>query len=302
MQVIETIRDFREQLKRAKRKIAETKGEATVGFMPTLGYMHEGHLSLIERARRECDIVVVSVFVNPLQFGRGEDFDRYPRDKERDSRLAEQAGADFLFAPDVSEMYPEPPKTTVAVKQITDVMCGASRPGHFEGVATVVTKLFNIVQPDRAYFGLKDAQQVAVIEQMVRDLNMPVTIVRCPTLREPDGLAMSSRNVYLNPEERKQALVLSQALAQVHRWAAEPGMTVEELRRRIRSHIETAPLAEIDYVDIRTYPALEPVTEMEQFDGTRPILVALAVRFGKTRLIDNRILFLEGGDGTCSLR
>lgn len=293
MKVAETIAALREQLAEAKQQNIRSGKSARVGFVPTLGYMHEGHLSLIRRARNECDIVVVSVFVNPLQFGKNEDFDKYPRDRERDIQLAEQAGTDFVFIPDVSEMYPQPFRTKVIVSGITDVLCGASRPGHFEGVATVVSKLFNIVQPDRAYFGQKDAQQVAVIEQMTRDLNIPVQIVPCPTVREPDGLAMSSRNVYLSPEERRQAVVLSQALAQTDRWLREPGMTVERLKQHIREHIATAPLAVIDYVEVVTYPSLEPVTSMEQMDGRQPILIALAVKFGATRLIDNRILFLE---------
>lgn len=288
MKSIETIHELRTTLKEARRKTEKTKETATVGFMPTLGYMHEGHMSLIRRARQECDIVVVSIFVNPLQFGPNEDLDKYPRDTERDLLLASEAGADYVFMPSVKEMYPTPTKTTVVVKQITDVLCGASRPGHFEGVSTVVTKLFQIVQPDKAYFGMKDAQQVAVIEQCTADLNMPVQIVRCETLREPDGLAMSSRNVYLNEEERKQAIVLSATLAKVADWIKEPNMTMEQLNRNIRQSIESAPLARIDYADIRTYPGLEPVESLEHWNGT-DILVALAVKFGNTRLIDNRI-------------
>lgn len=291
MESIATINELRAKVKAARREIEITKRESTVGFMPTLGYMHEGHMSLIRQARRECDIVVVSIFVNPLQFGQNEDFDKYPRNTERDLQLAAEAGADFVFVPTVEEMYPTPIKTTVVVKQITDVLCGASRPGHFEGVATVVSKLFQIVQPDRAYFGMKDAQQVAVIEQFTHDLNMPVRIVRCETLREPDGLAMSSRNVYLNEEERQQALVLSESLGKVAGWVAEQGMTMERLERNIRGTIEAAPLARIDYVEIRTYPGLDAVTSMEQWNGSEPILVALAVKFGSTRLIDNRIFF-----------
>lgn len=291
MESIATIKELRAKLKSARREIESTKRESTVGFMPTLGYMHEGHMSLIRQARRECDIVVVSIFVNPLQFGQNEDFDKYPRNTERDLQLAAEAGADFVFVPSVKEMYPTPIKTTVAVKQITDVLCGASRPGHFEGVATVVSKLFQIVQPDRAYFGMKDAQQVAVIEQFTADLNMPVHIVRCETLREPGGLAMSSRNVYLNEEERKQALVLSESLGKVAGWVAEQGMTMEKLVRNIRATIEAASLARIDYVEIRTYPGLEAVTSMDQWNGSETILVALAVKFGSTRLIDNRIFF-----------
>lgn len=292
MQVHTMIQQLRTAIAARKQELRTTlrDREPRVGFMPTLGYMHAGHLSLIDRARQECDIVVVSIFVNPLQFGANEDFDKYPRDNERDTRLAAEAGADFVFIPSVQEMYPQyPTKTKVVVNEITDVLCGASRPGHFEGVATVVAKLFNIVQPDRAYFGQKDAQQVAVIEQMVQDLNMPLTVVPCPTLREPDGLAMSSRNVYLSEEERKQALVLSQALKLAEDLTATHAgsITPEELRSRLESHIRTAPLAVIDYIDIRTYPSLQPV---ETLDTDQPVLIALAVKFGRTRLIDNTIL------------
>lgn len=288
---INTISELRGALKQARAAAEQTKPVSTVGLIPTMGYLHEGHMSLIRRAKAECDIAVVSIFVNPLQFGPAEDFDKYPRDAERDLKLAAEAGADFVFMPSVNEMYPAPTKTKVIVQTITDVLCGASRPGHFDGVATVVSKLFHIVQPDKAYFGMKDAQQVAVIEQFTYDLNIPVQIVRCETLREPDGLAMSSRNVYLNEEERKQALVLIETLRLIDDWVAEEGMTIDRLMRNIRGHIETAPLARIDYADIRTYPGLEPVTSMDQWNGTQPILVALAVKFGNTRLIDNRIFF-----------
>ncbi|MEF3301763.1 pantoate--beta-alanine ligase [Paenibacillus sp. GYB003] len=294
MRTLHTINETRAALKEARRAVERTKETSTVGIVPTMGYLHEGHMSLIRRAKSECDIVVVTVFVNPLQFGPNEDFDKYPRDERRDRKLAEEAGADFMFMPSVNEMYPAPTKTKVIVANITDVLCGASRPGHFDGVATVVTKLFHIVQPDRAYFGMKDAQQVAVIEQFAFDLNAPVRIVRCETMREPDGLAMSSRNVYLNDEEREQATVLIRTLRRIDDWIREEGMTIERLAGRIREHIETAPLARIDYAEIRTYPGLEPVVSMEQWDGSQPILVALAVKFGKTRLIDNRIFFPEG--------
>lgn len=289
MLALYTIDDMRSALKQARRPAEQTKLTSTVGMIPTMGYLHEGHKSLIRRAKSECDLVVVSIFVNPLQFGPTEDFDKYPRDAERDLRLAEEAGADFVFMPSVQEMYPAPIKTKVIVTSITDVLCGASRPGHFDGVATVVTKLFHIVQPDRAYFGMKDAQQVAVIEQFTADLNSPVRIVRCETLREPDGLAMSSRNVYLNEEQRKQAVVLIDTLRHIDGWVAEPGMTIEKLTAYIREHIESAPLARIDYAEIRTYPGLEPVASMEEWHVNQPILVALAVKFGGTRLIDNRI-------------
>lgn len=258
-----------------------------IGLVPTMGYLHEGHVSLIRRARKECDVVVLSVFVNPLQFGPREDYDRYPRDLDRDARIAEQAGVDVLFAPSVEEMYPEKPLTTVTVSRLTDRLCGASRPGHFDGVATVVAKLFHIVEPDRVYFGLKDAQQVAVVERMVRDLHFPVEIIPCPTVREKDGLAVSSRNVYLSEEEREQATVLSAGLREV----AEKVQAGEMTRSRqvidyLQGRISSKPLARIDYVDVLTYPDLTPVDALQ---GQR-ILVAVAVHFGSTRLIDNVIL------------
>jgi pantoate--beta-alanine ligase len=247
-------------------------------------------MSLIKAAREQCSIIVLSIFVNPLQFGPNEDFDRYPRDTEKDLRLAEEAGVDVVFLPQTEEMYPRRTKTTVAVSDVTSRLCGASRPGHFDGVATVVTKLFNIVKPDQAFFGLKDAQQVAVIQQMVFDLNMDVEIVPCPILRESDGLAMSSRNVFLQPEERKQALVLSQALKLAEAWISQhPSFNVSELRKLVTEHIQTAPLADIDYVEVLSYPSLEPIVEMGNADADK-LIIALAVKFGKTRLIDNIIL------------
>jgi pantoate--beta-alanine ligase len=282
MKIIQTVAEMRKELK---------KQTGTIGFVPTMGYLHQGHLSLVERARKENDVVVLSIFVNPLQFGPNEDYDRYPRDLDRDAELAEKAGVDFIFHPDVQEMYPEAPLTQVNVKQITERLCGKSRPGHFAGVATVVSKLFHIIQPDRAYFGLKDAQQVAVIEQMVRDLHFPVTIVPCPIVREEDGLAMSSRNVYLSPEEREQALVIYQALQQA-KERVEKGELVEarDVIRFISEQIETRPLARIEYVEAVSYPKLEPVERLDR----PPVLVAVAVHFGKTRLIDN---FLYEGKG-----
>ncbi len=220
MQVIQHITDLRQSIRSRRAEQPSLR----VGFVPTMGFLHEGHASLLEAARRSCDIVVLSIFVNPLQFGPNEDFERYPRDEERDLAVAEQAGTDIVFLPQVAEMYPQPIKTMVSVREVTTRLCGASRPGHFDGVATVVAKLFHIVQPDAAFFGMKDAQQVAVIEQMVLDLNLPVEIVPCPTIREADGLAKSSRNVYLNEEERKQATVLSAALREAETALAESGV------------------------------------------------------------------------------
>lgn len=286
MEVIHSIADLRSRIGKYRRK-----NDGSVGFVPTMGYLHEGHASLLRKARSQSGLVVLSIFVNPLQFGPGEDFERYPRNTERDLEVAEAAGADLVFMPTVSEMYPTPTRTTVAVSGITSRLCGASRPGHFDGVATVVCKLFHIVQPDQAFFGLKDAQQVAVIKQMVLDLNLPVEIVPCPTLREQDGLAMSSRNVYLSEDERKQALVLSQALDKAKEFVqARNSFNATELQSLVSSHIATAPLAVIDYAEVLTFPTLEP---FENSTHTDSIIIALAVKFGKTRLIDNVILQLR---------
>lgn len=283
MKVVKRIDEVRAAVRQARQE------GKRIGFVPTMGYLHEGHLSLIDRAREMTDYVVMSIFVNPLQFGPNEDYDRYPRDLERDERMARQRGVDLLFAPDVAEMYPEPIKTTVHVADLSAPLCGASRPGHFDGVATVVLKLFHIVQPTTPFFGLKDAQQVAVVSRMVRDLNVPVTIVPCPIVREADGLAMSSRNVYLSPEERRQATVLYESL----QWAKEAVATGlrdwEALKRGVRERIAQKPLAEIDYVDVLAYPDLVPPRGVPG----EQVLIAVAVRFGRTRLIDNALVTLE---------
>jgi pantoate--beta-alanine ligase len=255
----------------------------TWGFVPTMGYLHEGHLSLVRRARAENDRVAVSIFVNPTQFGPHEDYARYPRDLERDLRLLEPLGVDLVFIPSVEEMYPPGFQTWVIVEEVSRPLEGASRPGHFRGVATVVAKLFNILQPDRAYFGQKDAQQTVVIRRMVQ--NIPVEIVICPTVREPDGLAMSSRNTYLNPEERRAATVLFRALqaAKVRYEAGE--RDAERLREAMREVIRAEPLARIDYVSV-AHP--ETLQELERVEG--PALLSLAVYIGTTRLIDNLML------------
>lgn len=279
LQQINTVAEMREHIQTARMQ------GKRIGIVPTMGYLHEGHLSLVRAAREKCDVVVMSIFVNPLQFGPNEDFDRYPRDLERDRALADQAGVDVLFTPDVSEMYPRKILTNISVSNVTNPLCGRSRPGHFDGVATVVMKLFQIVQPDYAFFGQKDAQQVAVVTQMVQDLNVPVQIVPCPIIREADGLAMSSRNVYLTPEERAQALVLSHSLSLAEKWLRE-GVTIEEVRGRVMDIISEKPLAAIEYVEILSYPELEP---LEQAVSGTTLILALAVRFGKTRLIDNWI-------------
>lgn len=255
----------------------------TVGFVPTMGYLHEGHLALVRRAKAECDAVVVSIFVNPLQFGPAEDFARYPRDPERDLRLCRETGVDAVFIPADEEMYPSGYCTYVEVSgTLTSCLCGASRPGHFKGVATVVTKLFNIVQPHRAYFGAKDYQQALVIERLVEDLNFDLEIIVVPTVRESDGLAMSSRNVYLQPEERRAATVLYRSLQAAQEMVAAGERDVATIVERVREMITAEPLATIDYVEIRRLPDLAEITTIEG-----RALLALAVRIGKARLIDN---------------
>jgi len=288
MRMIETIAELRAAVAEWRR---DNPG-GTVGFVPTMGFLHDGHASLIRRSAAENGLTVVSVFVNPLQFGPNEDFERYPRDADRDRQVSEAAGADLLFMPSAHEMYPRPAATRVQINGLTDRLCGASRPGHFDGVGTVVSKLFNIVMPDKAYFGLKDAQQVAVIERMVFDLNFPVRIVPCETVREPDGLAMSSRNVYLSAEERRQAVILHETLKMAEEKFAEPGTTPGELKAAMHARIRRAPLAETDYAEVLTWPDLQPPADIP-FDQMPPgsrFIAALAVKFGRTRLIDNRLL------------
>lgn len=252
------------------------------GLVPTMGYLHEGHLSLMRRAREECASVIVSIFVNPLQFGEGEDLGRYPRDLERDLDLAAQTGVDAVFAPSTGELYPEGFATAVKVRGIEDILEGAARPGHFTGVATVVSKLLNIVQPDLLYMGQKDAQQAVLVRRMIEDLNFPVRLVLSPTIRERDGLALSSRNVYLNPEERAAAAVISRALFAA-RDSGELGP--EALERMVRDRINSEPLARLEYVSANDAQTLGSVT-----DKTRSILVSCAVHFGGTRLIDNVVI------------
>lgn len=256
-----------------------------VHFVPTMGYFHEGHLSLMRRARADNGAVIVSIFVNPLQFGPNEDFAQYPRDFERDCQLAKSVGVEAIFAPDVAEMYPEGFQTEVRVKELSKPLCGKSRPGHFEGVVTVVLKLFQIVMPDRAYFGMKDYQQLRIIQQLVRDLHLPVEIVPCPIVREPDGLAMSSRNVYLSPDARAAAVVLYRSLQWAQAQYAAGKRDAIKLRTGVYEQIAAEPLARIDYVEVVDAETLQPIERIE-----RPALVALAVFFGRARLIDNCLL------------
>lgn len=291
MEVIEQIATLRAVLQ--KKRIALGAG-ARIGFVPTMGYLHEGHMSLIELAKAQCDVVVLSIYVNPLQFGPTEDLATYPRDLQRDLDIARKHGVDVVFAPSDKEMYPSHIKTRVIVSGVSDVLCGASRPGHFDGVATVVMKLLQIVQPERVYFGMKDAQQVAVIKQVVHDLNVDVDVIAGDTVREDDGLAKSSRNVYLSAEEREQAVVLYEALQLAERLVKEqPELTISAWRQRIEAHILTASLASIDYVEVLSYPALETIqadAKLGQVIEDNTLIIALAVKFGRTRLIDNRVI------------
>ena len=269
-----------------QRDILKLKREGKrIGFVPTMGYLHEGHLSLIRKARGENDIVVISIFVNPTQFGPREDYRRYPRDLKRDLRLAREEGVDIVFYPSVEEMYPTKYRTYVEVEELSNVLCGKSRPGHFRGVTTVCAKLFNIVLPDVAYFGQKDAQQAIIIKRMVRDLNFPLKIKVLPIVREKDGLALSSRNVYLSSEERKEATVLYRSLKIAEQMVKEGVKDSRKIKRRVRSMISRKETAKIDYVEIVSLEDLEPVTVID-----KPALLALAVWFGKARLIDNTIL------------
>lgn len=278
MKIAYTVEDVKSQVRQWKKE------GLTVGLVPTMGYLHEGHESLIKRAVAENDRVVVSVFLNPTQFAPNEDLASYPRDFEADTKLCEGAGAALVFHPEPSEMYAEDACTFVDMTAVTKELCGKSRPIHFRGVCTVVNKLMNISMADRAYFGQKDAQQLAVIRRMVRDLNMNVEVVGCPIIREPDGLAKSSRNTYLSEEERKAGLVLSQAVKLGQKLVAEGEKSAAAVTGAMSELISAEPLAKIDYVSMVSWDSIEPV---ETIEG--PVLVAMAVYIGKTRLIDNFI-------------
>lgn len=276
MKIVKDIDELRRDLKGYK-----LEGKS-IGLVPTMGYLHEGHASLIRKARAENDIVVVSDFVNPIQFGPKEDLKTYPRDLESDSKLCENIGVDFIFAPEASKMYHDR-KTFVDIEDMSNNLCGAKRPGHFRGVCTVCTKLFNITGADRAYFGQKDAQQVAIIKKVVFDLNIPIEIIPCPIVREDDGLALSSRNTYLSEEERKAALCLSKAIFKGEDLA-KSGSSVSEVLEKMKEIISSEKLARIDYISAVDLSTME---DAKDFDGDR--LVAIAVFIGKTRLIDNFI-------------
>ena len=279
MIICKRISEVREILKGQREK------GSRVSLVPTMGYLHRGHLTLVEEAKRDGAFVVMSIFVNPLQFGPKEDFSSYPRDLERDAKLAEEAGVDILFNPEVEEMYPSMNLTHVEVGELGDSLCGASRPGHFRGVTTVVSKLFHIVQPDRAYFGQKDFQQYLILRRMVRDLNFPIEIIAVPIVREEDGLALSSRNVYLSPEQRVEALVLNRSLQAAEEWIRDGERRAEVIEERIKEKIRSESSGEIDYVEIRSAETLEKAIDINEL-----VVIALAVRFGATRLIDNKIV------------
>jgi len=280
---MEVIKSPSEMQQRASAWRREGK---VIAFVPTMGYFHEGHLSLMREGRERGDVLVVSIFVNPTQFGPGEDFDRYPRDMERDLRMAEEVGVDVIFAPTVEEMYPEGYQTYVEVEKVTKYLCGLSRPGHFRGVTTVVTKLFNIVKPHVALFGQKDYQQLITIQRMVKDLNMDVEIVGMPTVREEDGLAASSRNVYLSPEERKAALSLHRSLRRAEELFSEGVRESQRILEEVKKVLEAEPLVKIDYVHVCDPETLE---DIEGPIGERA-LVAVAAKVGTTRLIDNTLV------------
>jgi pantoate--beta-alanine ligase len=279
MDVLETIEQMRSACQAAKT------GEKRLGFVPTMGALHEGHLSLVRTARERCDVVAASIFVNPTQFGPNEDFSKYPRSFERDQELLEKEGVELLFAPSVKEMYPEEAVTFVTVEGLSERLCGKSRPGHFRGVTTVVAKLFHITQPDFAFFGQKDAAQVAIIIRMVRDLNLGVEIVVCPIVRAADGLAMSSRNAYLTPQERKSALVLSRSLTQIKKLFEQGERSTSTLGAAGRQTFAEEPSVRLDYLEIVNPQTLEPVEHIID-----PALVAVAAFVGGTRLIDNIVL------------
>lgn len=276
MKVIQSIQEMQQQMKVLKKQNNE------IGFVPTMGYLHEGHTTLVDQARRENDIVVMSIFVNPLQFGPNEDFERYPRDFERDERLAEEKGVDILFYPQVDDMYPSPLSVSMSVNRRADVLCGQSRPGHFDGVVTVLTKLFNIILCDKVYMGMKDAQQVAVVSGLIEDYNYPVELIPVDIVREDDGLAKSSRNVYLSEQERQEAPQLYEGLKLAIEKVQEGERDPAELITFMKEHIETKTSGVIDYIEIRSYPELENLTKL---DGE--FIIALAVKFEHARLIDN---------------
>ncbi|MCD6188300.1 MAG: pantoate--beta-alanine ligase [Desulfuromusa sp.] len=282
MDIIRSVTEMR------KRVVSAQAAGQTISFVPTMGFLHQGHLSLLEEGRRRGDLLVLSIFINPTQFGPGEDLDDYPRDLEQDSQLAQQAGVDIIFVPEAKAMYPPGYATYVDVEGISETLCGTSRPGHFRGVCTIVSKLFNIIQPQVAIFGNKDFQQLAVIKRMTLDMNLPVEILGLPIFREADGLAMSSRNVYLSPDQRRQALVLSQSLATAKELVAAGELDCATIIVQLKKYIDQQPDVRIDYVQICHQLTLE---DQNRVDADSVLL--LAVFIGKTRLIDNSFLVIK---------
>ena len=288
MDIIKSIGDLRKAVRNAR------SAGRTIGVVPTMGYLHEGHLSLMRRARRENDLVVATVFVNPTQFGPNEDFEAYPRNAQRDIDLMQAENVDIAFMPEADDLYPHGYATYVEVQgPMTQALCGASRPGHFKGVTTIVAKLFHLTTPHRAYFGQKDAQQVAVIRQMARDLDFDLEVVACPTMREPDGLAMSSRNSYLSDSQRADAVVISRALFEARDMIAAGETQAGKVIDHVRTRIEAVEQADIDYLAVVDYHTL---TDLEVLDGS--VLIAVAVNFGNTRLIDNLAIDMPTGSGS----
>jgi pantoate--beta-alanine ligase len=288
MEIIESAKQMQET------SLSLRKQGHIIGFVPTMGYLHEGHVSLIERAKKDCSKVILSIFVNPTQFGEGEDYEKYPKDFERDQKLAATAGTDYVFIPSAREMYPKGFKASVKVRDIDSVMCGSFRPGHFEGVCTVVAKLFNITLPHRSYFGLKDYQQYLIIKKMVEDLNFPLWIVGCPIVREEDGIAMSSRNKYLSVNERKNATILAECLNLAESLTRKGDADLETIRNTVLEKLYGNPfVSKVDYFDFRDSETLEILTSIKEHDfksSGGDLLIACAVRIGSTRLIDNTVL------------
>lgn len=279
MEILKTVNEVRARIREWKKQ------GYSIGFVPTMGYLHEGHASLLRKAKEECDKVVASIFVNPMQFGANEDLDSYPRDLQADAGLCESLGVDLIFNPEPEEMYADGFCSFVDMNGLTKELCGKSRPVHFRGVCTVVCKLFNIVTPDKAFFGQKDAQQLAVIRRMTKDLNMDIQIIGCPIIREKDGLAKSSRNVYLNEEERRAALILSQTIRLGEQMIKDGVTDTKELIASMKENIAKEPLAKIDYVEA---VCMDTIEKTDKIEGS--VLVAMAVYIGKTRLIDNFIV------------
>ncbi|MYL48492.1 pantoate--beta-alanine ligase [Halobacillus litoralis] len=266
-----------------------TKNGESIGFVPTMGYLHEGHIRLIKEAKKENDKVILSIFVNPLQFGKGEDLDTYPRDEDHDRHVAKENGVDLVFLPTNETMYPQPLSVNMTVTNRTNVLCGKSRPGHFDGVVTVLTKLFNITRPDNVYFGMKDAQQVAVVDALIKDYNMPVNLIAVPTVREEDGLAKSSRNVRLSDEERKEAPSIQEALQYGRKLVMEGQNSKEMIIEATVKFLEQKTHGKIDYIELLSYPELEFIEKID-----RPVILAAAVFYDNVRLIDNVVFDHEG--------